>query len=111
MDLEPDSHLPSLVISCSLNFRSVDQLRQIQERLEKRLENRVKINFDAGLTYDQKLTSLTNFLDGKHESVIKSLAQLQGLAMTVGTVQKLNENGSIEIPWNWFVTTDADQSQ
>ena len=100
-----------LVQTCLHYSRSVDKLRQIQERLEKRLDHRVKINFDAGLTYDQKLSSLTSLLDGKHESVIKSLAQLQGLSMTVGTVQKLNENGSIEVPWNWFTTTDADQSK
>jgi hypothetical protein len=65
-------------------------------KAEKKL-NKSQIYFDPILTCEQKMTCV-------NELILSGLdfSSMPGLNITIGTFYRLNDDGSIQIPWNWF---------
>ena len=65
-----------------------------------------EIIFSPGLSFDQKLKSMENLINYlmKSETNKISLSILNGTNLLIGYQYRLNNDGSIQIPWNWYET-------
>lgn len=87
--------------------KSVEQVRKVKERVELLMRPNSAIKFNKSLNFEQKLSSLNHLFDHKFKQSLNYLTnEIEGLHLTIGGQFKVNENGSIEIPWNWFSCDD-----
>lgn len=81
-----------------MKLRSIEKLHKSQASLEQKLNARVL--FDTGMDMDQKLDSMSRLNTYMAENK-DLLAILQQSNLKIGSVYSLNENGSVQIPWNF----------
>lgn len=87
--------------------KSVEQVRKVKEKLELLMKPNSAIKFNKSLNFEQKLSSLNHLFDEKFKQSLNYLTnEMDDLHLTIGGQFKVNENGSIEIPWNWFSCDD-----
>lgn len=83
--------------------RSVEENRKRKESLAIQLKTK-SIEFSHGLNFDQQLKCMQSLLNysRKNESNMFELSLLNNTNLIIGYMYRLNNNGSITIPWNWY---------
>jgi hypothetical protein len=59
------------------------------------------MSFSPGLNFEQKLKSMQNLINYLRKNNA-NLSILENKNLIIGFMYRLNNNGSIQIPWNWF---------
>ena len=89
-------------------FRSIEDIRKAQEVLEIILKTK-SIQFSPGLTTDQQLKAMKSLISylkksDSNDSNLVELSVLMNKSLLVGFMYRINNNGSIQIPWNWYLS-------
>ncbi len=83
--------------------RSIESILKVKQKVESVLKSNIK--FDSSLSLSQKLETLNklnDFFKLNNQNSNRVLSSLNGIDVNIGTYYCLNDNGSIQIPWNWF---------
>jgi hypothetical protein len=77
------------------------------ERMHVKLRTQLKPNilFDPCLNSEKKITAmnkLNEYLVGKRMNG-SDFATLDKTDLIIGTYYAINDNGSVQIPWNWYI--------
>ncbi len=69
-----------------------------------RTQLKTKIIFDTGLTHDKKLLTMKKLNEYLMTRKLKRLdfSLLDETDLIIGNYYSINDNGSVQIPWNWF---------
>ena len=83
-----------------LIFRSVENCRKMKEILELELKTK-SISFSPGLSFEQNLKSMQNLINYSKKNNA-NLSILENKNLFIGFMFRLNNNGSVQVPWNWY---------
>lgn len=75
----------------------------MQEKVEINLKS--PVTFDSTINYDQKLTTLRKLDEFLKSDTAKTcnFSALNNTNLNIGTYYCVNDNGTAQIPWNWFI--------
>ena len=67
------------------------------------LLNLENVKFKSSVTIKQKQESLNKMINYMQDNNnLNNLGSLNNKSLIIGKSYRLNDNGSIQIPWNWF---------
>ena len=80
-----------------------ENVRKLQEKVELKLK--CPVTFDSGLNFDQKLITLRKLDEYLNSDKAKTcnFSALNNTNLNIATYYCVNDNGTAQIPWNWFI--------